>query len=379
MSVDLGPLAARVPAALRAIAAYHVPQPPELRAKLDANELPYGMPAELRARLGAVLADVPIERYPDPAARELRAVVAAQLGVSGDQLTFGNGSDELIALLCSAFEGGVLYPVPSFVYYRLAAVARGVAHVEVPLYGTAPPFGDAARSGQARPVEREFELDEAAMIRAIETHRPGVVFLALPNNPTGTLWRMEFALELAARFRDVAIVSDEAYLAYSGRTLLAELGAHPNLLVMRTLSKLGMAGLRVGYSIASPAIAALLERVRPPYNVSALDQAAAVFLLREASAWCAARAADVVVERGRLAAALAALPGIEVFPSAANLVLIRFAGAAVAHKMLADRGISVRSFAAGPGPLVNCLRVTVGTPEQNSELVGALAEWGRLP
>ncbi len=370
---DLGPLAARVPAALRAIAAYHVPQPPQLRAKLDANELPYAMPAELRARLGAALAEVPIERYPDPAARELRAVVAAQLGVAGDQLTFGNGSDELIALLCSAFGpetrgepgslhsgGGVLYPVPSFVYYRLAAVARGVAHIEVPL-------------------DARFELDEPAMIRAIETHRPGVVFLALPNNPTGTLWRMEFALELAARFRDVAIVSDEAYLAYSGRTVLAELGAHPNLIIMRTLSKLGMAGLRVGYSIASPAIAGLLERVRPPYNVSALDQAAAVFLLREASAWCAARAADVVVERGRLATALAALPGVEVFSSAANLVLIRFAGAAVAHQMLADRGISVRSFAVGPGPLVDCLRVTVGTPEQNSQLVAALTDWGRLP
>jgi histidinol-phosphate aminotransferase len=357
---DLGPLAARVPAALRAIAAYHVPQPPELRAKLDANELPYRMPAELRTRLGAVLAEVPIERYPDPAARELRAVVATQLGVAGDQLTFGNGSDELIALLCSAFEGGVLYPVPSFVYYRLAAVARGVAHIEVPLGA-------------------QFELDEAAMIRAIEAHRPGVVFLALPNNPTGTLWRMELALELAERFRDVAIVSDEAYLAYSGRTLLAELGAHPNLIIMRTLSKLGMAGLRVGYSIASPAIAALLERVRPPYNVSALDQAAAVFLLREASAWCAARAADVVIERGRLAAALAALPGIEVFSSAANLVMIRFASAAVAHKMLADRGISVRSFAVGPGPLVNCLRVTVGTPEENSQLIAALTDWGRLP
>src|SRR6185295_14303592 len=125
------------------------------------------------------------------------------------------------------------------------------------------------------PLTPAFELDEPAMVRAIEAHRPGVVFLALPNNPTGTLWRMGFATELAARFRDVAIVSDEAYLAYSGATNLPQLAEHPNLVVMRTLSKLGMAGLRVGYTISSPALAGLLERLRPPYNVSALDQRAA--------------------------------------------------------------------------------------------------------
>jgi histidinol-phosphate aminotransferase len=164
------------------------------------------LPAALR-RLADTLAEVPLERYPDPAARELRASVAARLGVAGDQLVFGNGSDELIAMVVASFaNGGVLYPWPSFVYYRLAAIARGVAATEVPL-------------------DARFELDEAAVIAAIERDRPSVVFLALPNNPTGTLWRMELACELAARHRDVAIVSDEAYLAYSGRTNLP--GARP--------------------------------------------------------------------------------------------------------------------------------------------------------
>ena len=368
---ELGPLAHHVPEALRATAAYHVPQPPQVRAKLDANELPYALPAELRARLGAALAEVALERYPDPNARELRALVASQLGVAGDQLVFGNGSDETIGMLVAAFAAprtghehgigrarpaAILYPSPTFVYYKLAAVTRGVEAIEVPL-------------------DARFELDEAALEAAIETHRPSVVFLALPNNPTGTLWRMGFAAELAARHRDVAIVSDEAYVAYSGRSNLPHLAAHPNLIVMRTLSKVGMAGLRVGFTVSSPAIARLLEKVRPPYNVSSLDQRAAWFLLDEASDWCAARAADVVAERARLAAALATLPHTEVFASEANLLLVRFGvgSATQIWQGLADRGLLVRNFDR-PGPLAGCLRITVGTPRENGWLLDALRE-----
>jgi histidinol-phosphate aminotransferase len=354
----LGPLAARVPEALRRTAAYHVPLPPRVVAKLDANELPYGLPPALRARLAAVLAELPLERYPDPAARRLRAAVARRLGVAGDQLVFGNGSDELIAMLCAAFAAPparVLYPVPSFVYYRLAAVARGVEPIEVPL-------------------DARFELPEADVLRAVAERRPSVVFLALPNNPTGTLWRMDFALELAARHPDVVVVSDEAYVAFSGATHLPALAAHGNLVVMRTLSKAGMAGLRVGYTISSPAIAAVLEKVRGPYNLSALDQAAAELLVDEAAAWCEDRAREVVAERGRLAAGLAAA-GLEVLPSAANFVLVRCpdeAAAGALWQRLAAAGISVRSFGPGAGPLARCLRITVGTPAENDTLLAAL-------
>jgi histidinol dehydrogenase len=354
---ELGPLAGRVPEALRGAAAYHVPVPPRLVAKLDANELPYALPEVLRRALGDALAEVALERYPDPAARRLRSVVARQLGVAGDQVVFGNGSDELIAMLCAAFAAprgalpaAVLYPVPSFVYYQIAARNRGLAAIEVPLTA-------------------RFELDEDAVIAAIDAHRPSVVFLALPNNPTGTLWRMGFALELAARYPDVVVVSDEAYHAYSGETLLPALAAHANLVVMRTLSKLGMAGLRVGFTISSPAIAGLLEKVRPPYNLSALDQRAAELLLDRASAWCAERAAEVVVERARLAEGLAAR-GLEVFPSAANLLLVRTAGATALWQKLAAAGISVRRFDAGA--LAGCLRITVGTAAETDALLAAL-------
>jgi histidinol-phosphate aminotransferase len=357
--LDLGPLAARVPEAVRRTHAYQVPLPPRIVAKLDANELPYALPPALRAELGRALSEVALERYPDVPASRLRAVLARQLGVVGEQLVFGNGSDELIAILCSAFSArseedhraaAILYPGPSFVYYELAAIARGVEPIEVPLTAA-------------------FELDEPAMLRAIDEHRPSVVFLALPNNPTGTLWRLGFAVELAARHRDLVVVSDEAYFAYSGATLLPVLAEHPNLVVMRTLSKLGMAGLRVGFTISSPAIAATLEKVRPPYNLSALDQRAAEFVLEHAADWCAARAAEVVAERARLAEALLA-KGLEVFPSAANLVLVRTRDATALWQRLAAAGVSVRRFDAGR--LAGCLRITVGTPEENAALLAAL-------
>lgn len=356
--MSLGPLLDRVPAALRGASAYHVPQPPVIHAKLDANELPHAWPAELRARLGTVLANVALERYPDPRARELRNILAAQLSVAPDQLTFGNGSDELIAMLCAAFAGPILYPVPTFVYYKLAATARGLPTIEIPL-------------------DETFGLDTSSLEWAIVEHKPSVVFLALPNNPTGTLWPIEVAQELAARHRDTVIVSDEAYVAYSGRTNLPALAQHPNLVIMRTLSKVGLAGLRVGYTVAAPAIAELLEKVRPPYNLSSLDQAAAVFALTEASQWCTARAQEVVAERSRLAAALARHG--EVFPSEANLILVRFGAGRAAEiwKQLADRGIVVRNFdppAGTPSPLSGCLRITVGTAAENDLLLRTLAD-----
>ncbi|MDQ3341886.1 MAG: histidinol-phosphate transaminase [Myxococcota bacterium] len=350
MADDLGPLLARVPEALRGSSAYHVPLPPRVIAKLDANELPYAWPPDLRARLADVLREVPLERYPDPKATRLRTAIAKQLGVRGEQLVFGNGSDESISMLCNAFAGPILYPVPTFVYYKLAAIARGLPAIEVPL-------------------DARFELDEAAVMRAIDQHRPSVVFLALPNNPTGTLWRIGFALELAAKYRDTVIVSDEAYVAYSGVSNLPALASHPNLVVMRTLSKIGMAGLRVGFTISSPAIAHVLEKVRPPYNVSALDQAAATFVVEEASAWCEARAHEVVEERARLASALAAK--VDVFASAANLVLVRVSDSRATWQRLADAGISVRAF-GDSGPLANCIRITVGTPAENAALLAAL-------
>jgi histidinol-phosphate aminotransferase len=247
--------------------------------------------------------------------------------------------------------------MPSFIYYRLGARARGVEPIEVSLAA-------------------DFTLDVDAIERAIATHRPNVALFALPNNPTGTLWPMAAIAELARRHPDLIVVSDEAYHAYSGQTLVGALAELPNLVVLRTLSKLGLAGLRIGTLIASPAIATVVDRVRPPYNLGALNQAAATWLLEHATAWIDAQTRAVVAERPVLAAALAALPGVTVYPSEANLLLVRIAGDGRAQRAwqgLQDRGILVRIFEP-QGPLAGCLRITVGTPAQNALLLEHLAE-----
>lgn len=359
----LGPLIERSPEPLREAVAYHVPRPAKIAAKLDANELPFAIPDDLRDGLAGALRHADLERYPDANATALREAVAESLGASPDQLVFGNGSDELIAMLCSAFAAprgaspaAIAYPVPTFVYYRLATIARGLEPVEIPLTS-------------------RFELDEAALIAAIERHDPSVVFLALPNNPTGTLWRPQVALELAARFPRTVIVSDEAYCAYSKESNLGALVPAvqlPNLVVLRTLSKIGLAGLRVGYLVGSPAMVGHLEKVRPPYNLGTLAQAAARFFVTTGAAWCAERAAEVVAQRAHLAGELAER-GFEVFPSAANLLLVR-TEAGRAHRIwhaLQALGVLVRDFDR-PGPLAGCLRVTVGTAADHQILLEAL-------
>ncbi|MCA9676804.1 MAG: aminotransferase class I/II-fold pyridoxal phosphate-dependent enzyme, partial [Myxococcales bacterium] len=289
-----------------------MPQPPRVVAKLDANELPYALPPDVAAALAAELATVPLERYPAADAGVLRPAVARHLGVDPASLVFGNGSDELIAMLCAGFaaprpgaaRAGVLYPWPSFVYYRIAAMVAGRDAIEVPL-------------------RDDFTLDADEVARVVATRRPNLAFFALPNNPTGTLWSVDAVLALAKAHPDVIVVSDEAYLAYGGRTLLPELATTPNLVVMRTLSKVGLAGLRCGFLIASPLVVETLEKVRPPYNLNSLTQRAAAWLLDHHADAMATHAAAVVAERARLAAGLAALPGVRVYPSEANLLMIR--------------------------------------------------------
>jgi histidinol-phosphate aminotransferase len=363
-------LAALVTPELRGNVPYHVPAPVGIRAKLDANELPYPLPPELAGGLAVALAESSLERYPLADAGELRAAAARTMGVPPEQVVFGNGSDELIAMLCAAFaaprpgreRAAILYPWPTFVYYRIATTIRGLDAVEVPL-------------------EDDFSLDHGKLEAALAARRPNIAFFALPNNPTGTLWSPEWVAELAANNPDVIVVSDEAYIAYGGRTLLPRLAELPNLVVMRTLSKIGMAGLRVGFLTAHPMIIGELEKVRPPYNLGTLPVRAATWLLTHAADWIEARTRAVAAERPALAAALAQLPGVRVFDSEANLVMIRIGAAGdgratAVWKALRERGILVRTFDR-PGnstdPLSGCLRITVGTPDENRLLLAELA------
>jgi histidinol-phosphate aminotransferase len=352
---------------LGAAAAYEVPHPTGIIAKLDANELPFALPDDVRVALARELAAVDLNRYPDPGCGELRALVGAELGAAPDERLFGNGSDEIIQLLVSTFarprpgtpRARVAYPVPTFGVFRTAALAAGAEPVEI-----------------ATDPEADFALDPAAVDRALREARPNIVFFARPNNPTGTMWPSSLIAAVARAHPDVLVVSDEAYAAYAGDGMAAAVASAPNLLVMRTLSKIGLAALRVGYLRASRGIIAEVEKIRPPYNLGALNQRAAVWLLRHHRPLLDALCAEVVRERARVAAALAELPAVRVFSSQANLVLFRVGApgdgrATAAWQRLCAAGVLVRCFDR-PGLLSGCLRVTIGTASENDAFLVAL-------
>lgn len=340
---------------IRALSAYHV-APAKGMVKLDAMENPYPLPDDLAAEMGRRLARVAVNRYPDPTAPALKARLREAMGVPDSlDLLLGNGSDEVLQLIAMAVArpGAVaLAPEPSFAMYRLSAIACGLRYVGVPL-------------------ARDFSLDEKALLAAMERERPAVTWIAYPNNPTGNLFPRESILAILDAAPGLVVV-DEAYYAFSGgASLLDEVGRHPNLLLVRTVSKLGLAGLRLGVAIGPRDWLAELEKLRLPYNVNVLSMAAAELLLDHRDVLDAQTRA-IVAERARLEAALDRIPGVTRFPSAANFVLIRVSDAPRAFEGLQRRGILVRNFHGSHPLLEHCLRLTVGTPDENEKLLAAL-------
>jgi histidinol-phosphate aminotransferase len=346
---------------LTELQAYSVPGDPA-PIKLDANESPWPLPPALRERIARALADLPLHRYPDPRATELRARLAASLGARPEELVIGSGSDEVIALLCTAlsrprpgaYRASVLIPVPTFVMYRITALAHGLHPVSVPL-------------------DEAFQLDVPAMRAALDEHRPALCFLATPNNPTGNAYRDVAIRSLIEASPDTLFVIDEAYAAFAGRSLSSWVDAYPNVALLGTLSKVGLAAARVGWARLPQPLAREVDKVRQPFNVSALSQSVAALALGELRAELDAHVAAVVAERARLAEALPLLPGLHVYPTAANFFLVRVERdpeALVAA--LRFSGIAVRSFHAQGGRLARHLRITVGTPTENDALLEAL-------
>jgi histidinol-phosphate aminotransferase len=340
---------------VRAISAYAVPSAAGM-IKLDAMENPFGLPPALAADLGARLAQVALNRYPpaDPVAFKRR--LAAAMGVpDGRALMLGNGSDELIHLViqaCAKPGAAVLSPWPSFVMYQMSALFNGCRFVDVPL-------------------ATDFSLDRAALLAAIERERPAVVFIAWPNNPTGNLFdraTVEAVLEAAPGL----VVLDEAYLPFALDTWMPQLPARPQLLVLRTLSKLGLAGIRLGYLAGDPAWIGEFDKLRPPYNVNVLTLAAAEFMLDHLPL-LDAQAASLRAERAGLLHALRALPGVTAFDSAANFILFRVADADRVFAGLKQAAILIKNVSRAHPLLAGCLRVTVGTPEENRAFIVALA------
>ncbi len=324
--------------------------------KLDAMENPYAVPEALREGLSQCLSEAVINRYPDAQATALKAVLRDYAAVpEGCDVVVGNGSDELILMLSllSAREGAcVLAPRPSFVMYAKTAQWAGQHFVGVAL-------------------RADFSLDTEAMLEAIEAHQPALVYLSYPNNPTGNLFDEE-AVTAVIEAAPGLVVLDEAYQPFAaGATWMAQLARYEHLVVLRTVSKLGLAGLRLGYLTACTALTEQIEKIRMPYNVNVLTQAAARFCLEHASAWQAQ--ADVLcTERELLHHAIEAC-GYETYPSAANFILCRIGAqvdAVFAH--LRNAGILVKNFSHADPLLQGCLRVSIGTPEENAAFIRAL-------
>jgi histidinol-phosphate aminotransferase len=343
---------------IRALTAYHVPDSAGM-VKLDAMENPYGWPAELKAEWGEALKAVALNRYPDPAAGALRARLRQACDVpAGMELMLGNGSDELIQiiLLSLAQPGAVaLAPVPTFVMYALTATLTGMKFVGVPL-------------------TPDFALDTEATLADIAHHRPAVVFLSWPNNPTGNLFDAAAVEEIVRRAPGLVVV-DEAYHAFCQQSFMDRLGLYDNLLVLRTLSKQGLAGLRLGVLAGDPRWLAEFNKARLPYNVGSLTQASAEFALTH-RALLDAQAARIRADRETLYAELADLPGLTVWPSRANFLLFRCerrpAGAVFAA--LKGQGILIKNLDGSHPALAGCLRVTVGAPEENARFLAALKQ-----
>jgi histidinol-phosphate aminotransferase len=338
---------------IRALAAYHV-APAEGMVKLDAMENPYPLPPALRRELAQALAAVDLNRYPDPAAPKLRELLARKMGVpAGMEILLGNGSDDLIQVLALALArpGAVMmYPAPTFVMYSMNAVFSGMRAVPVPL-------------------AEDFSFDADAFVERMGAEKPALVFLAYPNNPTGVLYPEADIVRVIKACTGLVVV-DEAYHVFAGKSFMPRLPEFPNLLVLRTVSKLGLAGIRLGYLAGRPEWIAELDKVRQVYNVNVLTHAAALFVLERLEV-LEEQAAMIRKDREELKKDLAKLKGIEVFPSAANFFLVRVPDAVRTYEALRRQGVLVRNLHPG---LKNCLRITVGTPDENRILLTALRE-----
>jgi histidinol-phosphate aminotransferase len=324
--------------------------------KLDAMENPYRLPPELQQALGERLGALALNRYPAERTAELARALARHAGVPDScGVTLGNGSDELIGLLTIAVArpgATVLAPLPGFVMYEALARQQRLDFIGVPLRAD------------------DFQLDEAAMLAAIEQHRPALIYLAYPNNPTGTLWDGA-VIERIAQAAPGLVVMDEAYQPFASADSLALMARQPNVLVMRTMSKFGLAGVRIGYLLGAPALVEQVEKLRPPYNISVLNAEAAFFALEHADVY-AAQAAELRQQRERVFAALLAMPGISPWPSQGNMILARVQDAATTFAALKARGVLIKNVSAMHPLLANCVRITVGTPDENTLLLQAL-------
>lgn len=345
---------------IQAMHAYHVADATGL-VKLDVMESPYGLPRELAEEVGRLVSALSLNRYPVPTAERLRALIREVMQVpAGCDVLLGNGSDECIQYITAtvAREGAVVMaPAPSFAMFSMHALFYRLRFAGVPL-------------------RADFTLDADAFLAAVEKDKPALVWIAFPNNPTGNAFPVP-DIERIVRAAPGLVVIDEAYQPFAGATFMPRLAEFENMVVLRTVSKIGMAGLRLGYVAGRPEWIGAFNKARSPFNVNVVTEAIAIKLLENKKV-LDAQAAKVLAERERMRPELERLPGLTVYPTAANFFLVRVAGAKGAgtrvFESLKSQGVLVKDFSGGPPALENCLRITVGTPDENRILLTAMRE-----
>jgi histidinol-phosphate aminotransferase len=330
---------------IRSLSAYKAKEIP-CKVKLDANESPYGFKKTLKA---AELIET--NRYPDPEAKALKKLLSKYVGVNPDNILQGNGSDELIYYLITAFGGPVLYPTPTFSMYGIITQALGEEKIQIPL-------------------DKEFDLNLKDILKAIKKERPKLIFLSSPNNPTGNCYSSEKILKIIESTSSLSlVVVDEAYQPFSSnKGLLPLLKDYKNLVFMRTLSKIGLAGLRVGFLIADKEIINEVNKVRLPFNLNSLSQAIAIEALKDRKTF-QTHISAIASEREKLFMELKKMDGVTPYPSEANFILFRVSNSDRAYKGLLETGVLVRNMR---GVVDGCLRVTIGTPGENKIFLNTL-------
>ncbi len=338
--------------------------------KLDAMENPHRLSPQLQEELGQRLGALALNRYPDGRVDVLRKALAdfAQMP-DGYGLMLGNGSDELISLLAMALDvppvqsGSVqppviLAPEPGFVMYAMSAKFQGLQYVGVPLTAN-------------------FELDEAAMLAAITLHKPALVYLAYPNNPTANLWDDASIAKIieAQGQQGGLVVMDEAYQPFAARSWIDNIRntpeKHAHVLLMRTLSKFGLAGVRIGYMMGATALINEVDKLRPPYNISVLNCECALFALEHADVF-KQQALELIDQRAIILKALRSMAGVKCWNSDANMILVRVADSQKTFDAMKARGVLVKNVSKMHPLLTHCLRLTVGTADENRLLLAAL-------
>jgi len=325
------------------------------RVRLSSNELSLKLPEEVKRFIGETVSRIPINRYPDPEAREIKEVIAYRFGVNPENIVLGNGSDELIYYLSIAvgeYEKGVFYPVPTFSMYGISAQVLGRERIEVSL-------------------NDEFDIDLQKSLELIRDRRPVLAYFAYPNNPTGNCFNEDKIKTI--RDEGVFTVIDEAYYHYSGKTFLKEALERNDTVVLRTLSKIGMAGLRVGILISKEEVVKEINKIRLPFNITYPSQVIAVLMLRDFYHIIEEAIQRVVSERQRVYEEMLKLEGIRVYPSEANFIFFRslYLSGDELYRRLLQKGVLVRNFSY---MVANCLRVSIGEREENDAFLQALHE-----